>query len=37
LVDALNEKNRLLKTRGCTFEEHDKVMEVEKSLALEMK
>jgi hypothetical protein len=38
LIDALNEKNRLLeKQEDLLYEEHDKVVEVEKSLALEMK
>jgi hypothetical protein len=37
LIDALNEKNRLLeKQKDLLYEEHDKV-EVEKSLALEIK
>jgi hypothetical protein len=38
LIDALNDKNRLLeKQEGLLFEEHDKFLEVEKSLALEKK
>jgi hypothetical protein len=38
LIDALNEKDRLLeKQEGLLYEEHDKVVEVEKSLALEIK
>jgi hypothetical protein len=38
LIDALNEKDRLLeKQEDLFYEEHDKVVEVEKSLALEMK
>jgi hypothetical protein len=38
LIDALNEKDRLLeKQEALLYEEHDKVVEVEKSLALEMK
>jgi hypothetical protein len=38
LIDALNEKYRLLeKQEDILYEEHDKVVEVEKSLALEMK
>ena len=37
LIDALNEKNRLLeKQKDLLYEEHDKV-EIEKSLALEIK
>jgi hypothetical protein len=36
LIDALNEKDRLLeKQEDLLYEEHDKVVEVEKSLALE--
>jgi septal ring factor EnvC (AmiA/AmiB activator) len=38
LIDALNEKNRLIeKQDDLLFEEHDKVVEVEKSLALKLK
>jgi hypothetical protein len=38
LIDALNEKDRLLEKQGdLLYEEHDKVVEVEKSLALEIK
>jgi hypothetical protein len=38
LIDALNEKYRLLeKQEDLLYEEHDKVVEVEKSLALEIK
>jgi hypothetical protein len=38
LIDALDEKNRLLeKQEDLLYEEHDKVVEVEKSLALEIK
>jgi hypothetical protein len=38
LIDALNEKDRLLeKQEDLLYEEHDKVVEVEKSLALEIK
>jgi hypothetical protein len=38
LIDALNEKNRLLeKKEDFLYEEHDKVVEVEKSLTLEVK
>jgi N-acetylglutamate synthase-like GNAT family acetyltransferase len=38
LVDALNEKDRLLeKQEDILFEEHDKFVNVEKSLALEIK
>jgi hypothetical protein len=38
LIDALNKKNRLLeKQEDLLYEEHDKVVEVEKSLALEIK
>jgi hypothetical protein len=38
LIDALNEKDRFLeKQEDMLYEEHDKVVEVEKSLALEMK
>jgi hypothetical protein len=38
LVYALNEKDRLLeKQEDLLYEEHDKVVEVEKSLALEVK
>jgi hypothetical protein len=38
LIDALNEKNRLLeKQEDFLYEEHDKVVEVEKSLTLEVK
>jgi 5'(3')-deoxyribonucleotidase len=38
LIDALNEKDRLLeKQEDLLYEEHDKVTEVEKSLALEIK
>jgi hypothetical protein len=38
LINALNEKDRLLeKQEDLLYEEHDKVVEVEKSLALEMK
>jgi hypothetical protein len=37
LIDALNEKDRLLeKQEDLLYEEHDKVIEVEKSLALEV-
>jgi hypothetical protein len=37
LIDALNENNRLIeKQEDLLFEEHDKVVEVEKSLALEL-
>jgi chromosome segregation ATPase len=38
LIDALNEKNRLLeKQEDILYEEHDKIVNVEKSLALETK
>jgi 5'(3')-deoxyribonucleotidase len=38
LIDALNEKDRLLeKQEDLLYEEHDKVVKVEKSLALEIK
>jgi chromosome segregation ATPase len=38
LIDALNENDRLLeKQEDLLYEEHDKVVEVEKSLALEIK
>jgi N-acetylglutamate synthase-like GNAT family acetyltransferase len=38
LIDALNEKDRLLeKQEDLLYEEHDKVIEVEKSLALEVR
>jgi hypothetical protein len=38
LIDALNEKDRLLeKQENILYEEHDKVVNVEKSLALEVK
>jgi N-acetylglutamate synthase-like GNAT family acetyltransferase len=38
LVDALNEKDRLLeKQEDILYEEHDKFVNVEKSLALEIK
>jgi hypothetical protein len=38
LIDALNEKDRLIqKQEDLLYEEHDKVVEVEKSLALEIK
>jgi hypothetical protein len=38
LSDALNENNRLLeKQEDLLYEEHDKAIEVEKSLALEIK
>jgi hypothetical protein len=38
LIDALNNKNRLIeKQEDFLFEEHDKIVEVEKSLALEKK
>jgi hypothetical protein len=38
LIDALNEKNRLIETQeDLLFEEHDTVVELEKSLALELK
>jgi 5'(3')-deoxyribonucleotidase len=38
LIDALNEKDRLLeKQDDLLYEEHDKVVEVEKSLTLEIK
>jgi hypothetical protein len=38
LIDALNEKNRLLeKQEGLLYEEHDKFVSVQKSLALEVK
>jgi hypothetical protein len=38
LIDALNEKDRLLeKQEDLLYEEHDKVVVVEKSLALEVK
>jgi hypothetical protein len=38
LIDALNEKNILLeKQEDLLYEEHDKAVEVEKSLALEIK
>jgi hypothetical protein len=37
LIDALNEKNGLIeKQEVLLFEEHDKVVEAEKSLALEL-
>jgi hypothetical protein len=38
LIDALNDKNRLLeKQEDLLYEEHDKVVEAQKSLALEIK
>jgi hypothetical protein len=38
LIDVLNEKDRLLeKQEDMLYEEHDKVVELEKSLALEIK
>jgi hypothetical protein len=38
LIDALNEKNRLLeKQEDILYEEHDKFVSVQKSLALEVK
>jgi hypothetical protein len=38
LIDALNDKNRLIeKQEDLFYEEHDKFVEVEKSLALEKK
>jgi hypothetical protein len=38
LIDALNEKNRLLeKQEDLLYEEHDKFVSVQKSLALEVK
>jgi hypothetical protein len=38
LIDALNDKNRLLeKQEGLLYEEHDKFVEAQKSLALEIK
>jgi hypothetical protein len=38
LIDALNEKDRLLeKQEDLLYEEHDNVVEIEKSLALEVK
>jgi hypothetical protein len=38
LIDALNERDRLLeKQEDLLYKEHDKVVEVEKSLALEIK
>jgi N-acetylglutamate synthase-like GNAT family acetyltransferase len=38
LIDALNEKDRLLeKQEDLLYDEHDKVIEVEKSLALEVR
>jgi hypothetical protein len=38
LIDALNEKDRLLeKQEDILYEEHDKLVNVEKSLALEVK
>jgi hypothetical protein len=38
LIDALNDKNRLLKKQeDLLYEEHDKVVDVQKSLALEVK
>jgi hypothetical protein len=38
LIDALNEKDRLLeKQEGILYEEHDKFINVQKSLALETK
>jgi hypothetical protein len=38
LIDALNEKDRLLEKQEYLFyEEHDKVVEVEKSLTLEIR
>jgi N-acetylglutamate synthase-like GNAT family acetyltransferase len=38
LIDALNEKDRLLeKQEDFLYEEHDKVIVVEKSLAIEIK
>ena len=38
LIDALNEKDRLLeKQEDILYEEHDKFISVQKSLALEMK
>jgi hypothetical protein len=37
-IDALNEKDKFLKKQeDLLYEEHDKVVEVEKFLALEMK
>jgi hypothetical protein len=38
LIDALNEKNRLIENKeDLLYDEHDKVVEVEKSLALAIK
>jgi N-acetylglutamate synthase-like GNAT family acetyltransferase len=38
LIDALNEKNTLLeKQEDLLYEEHDKLVSVQKSLALEVK
>jgi hypothetical protein len=37
LIDALNENDRLLEKQDLLYEEHDKVVEVEKSLVLEIK
>ena len=38
LIDALNDKNRLLeKQEDLLYEEHDKFVDVQKSLALEVK
>jgi hypothetical protein len=38
LIDALNEKDRLLeKQEDILYEEHDKCINVQKSLALELK
>jgi hypothetical protein len=37
LIDALNEKDRLLENEDILYEEHDKFVSVQKSLALEIK
>src|SRR5688572_32196205 len=37
LIDALNEKDRLLEKQDIVYEEHDKLVNAEKSLALEVK
>jgi hypothetical protein len=37
LIDALNEKDRLLKKQDILYDEHDKLISVQKSLALEIK
>jgi hypothetical protein len=37
LIDALNEKDRLLEKQDILYDEHDKLISVQKSLALEIK